>query len=170
VVLVGLMGAGKTTVGRQLAARLKWDFVDSDLEVERRTGVRVPLIFEIEGEAGFRRRESLVVSELVRRKQVVIATGGGAVLLQENRDALHALAGITVYLKVSPPLLFARTRHDKGRPLLQVPDPLGRLESLFAERDPLYREVADVVIDGDRCSARQIVSIIEKEVAASCAE
>lgn len=169
MVLVGLMGAGKTTVGRQLAARLKWEFFDSDHEIERRTGVRVPVIFEIEGEDGFRRREAQVVSELVRRRQVVVATGGGAVLREENRLVLREHAGLTVYLKVSPPLLYARTRHDKNRPLLQVADPLARLESLLAEREPYYLEVADLVVDGDRHSARQIVALIEKEIAEPCA-
>lgn len=165
------MGAGKTTVGRQLAARLNWGFVDTDHEVERRTGVRVPLIFEIEGEDGFRRRETQVLSELLTTRQdgVVLATGGGAVLREENRRAMRDSAGLIVYLCVSPRLLYARTCHDKGRPLLQVADPLAKLESLLKERDPYYREVADLVIDGDHFSAKQIVSAIDKEVASLCA-
>lgn len=163
------MGAGKTTVGRQLATRLKWDFIDSDQEIERRTGVRVPVIFDIEGEQGFRRRETQVVAELLQKNHAVVATGGGVVLKEENRAAMKSAAGLTVYIRVSPPLLHARTRHDKNRPLLQVADPLAKLQSLLEERDPLYREVAGLVVDGDRNSARQIVAIIEKEVATSCA-
>ena len=163
------MGAGKTTVGRQLAIRLKWEFIDSDQEIERRTGVRIPLIFDIEGEEGFRRRETQIIAELLGRDHAVIATGGGAVLKDENRAAMQVASGLTVYLRVSPPLLHARTRHDKNRPLLQVADPMAKLQSLLTERDPLYREVAGLVVDGDRNSARQIVAIIEKELATSCA-
>jgi shikimate kinase len=169
VVIVGLMGAGKTTVGRQLASRLKWDFVDTDHEIERRTGVRIPVIFEIEGEEGFRRRESQVLSELLVRDELVLATGGGAVLKPENRDLLRSLSGLTAYLNVSPALLHARTKNDRNRPLLQVADPLAKLQSLLAEREPYYHEVAGVVIDGDRHSARQIVAILEKEVQSACA-
>lgn len=163
------MGSGKTTVGRQLADRLNWAFVDSDQELERRTGVRVPVIFDIEGEEGFRRRESLIIDELLSRESTVIATGGGAVLRAENRAAMLNKAGLTAYLRVSPGLLHARTRHDKNRPLLQVPDPLAKLTSLLEERDPFYQEVAGIIIDGDQNSAKKIVTILEKEVAKRCA-
>ena len=163
------MGAGKTTVGRQLAARLGWEFVDTDHEIERRTGVRVPVIFEIEGEEGFRRRESAVLLELVVRDRIVLATGGGIVLRPENRAALTRHAGLVAYLDVSPPLLHARTRNDRSRPLLQVDDPLGKLRALLVEREPFYREVAQRVIDGDRHSARQIVNLLENEVKHACA-
>ena len=169
VVLVGLMGAGKTTVGRQLAARLKWQFVDSDHEIEQRTGVRIPVIFEIEGEEGFRRRESQVLASILDREDVVIATGGGIILRPENRSLLRQSAGMTAYLSVSPNLLHARTRNDRNRPLLQVADPLSKLMSLLEERDPYYREVADLIIDGDRHSAKHIVSILEKAVQNACA-
>jgi shikimate kinase len=169
VVIVGLMGAGKTTVGRQLASRLKWRFVDTDHEIERRTGVRIPVIFEIEGEDGFRRRESQVLSELLESENMVLATGGGAVLKPENRECLRLQGGLVAYLHVSPGLLHSRTRNDRNRPLLQVADPLAKLQSLLAERDPYYREVAGMVIDGDRYSARQIVTLLEKEVQSACA-
>lgn len=161
------MGAGKTTVGRALARKLRWSFVDSDHEIERRTGVTVATIFEIEGEAGFRRRETQVIAELAEAAGCVIATGGGAVLADSNRQAMRA-AGLVVYLKVSPRLLFERTRHDRGRPLLQVDDPLARLTELLAQRDPLYREAAHVVVDGDVLNAQQIVQLIEKDLVSAC--
>lgn len=168
VVLVGLMGAGKTTIGRQLATRLGWPFADSDHEVERRTGVKIPLIFDIEGEEGFRKRETQVLTELVQSSKLVLATGGGVVLAQENRDAIKKYAGLVVYLRVSPELLFARTRHDKNRPLLRVPDPLLKIRTLWTERDPLYQEVSDVVLDGDKLSAKQIATVVESEIVKRC--
>jgi shikimate kinase len=146
IYLVGLMGAGKTSVGRLLARRLDKSFYDCDHEIERATGVKVAVIFEIEGEAGFRARESRMLAELVRCKEAVLATGGGAVLSSENRTLLSA-NGIVVYLRAMPLDLWKRTRHDRNRPLLKTPDPLGRLEQLFEERDPLYRGTADIVID-----------------------
>lgn len=162
------MGAGKTTVGRALAKALGWSFVDSDQEIEGRTGVRIPTIFEIEGEAGFRRRESLVLKELAQRRDVVIATGGGIVLDPENRALLHESA-LVAYLCVPPRLLCERTRHDRNRPLLQVADPQAKLEQLLLERDPLYRETAHLVIDGSRHHANQIVHLLEQEVRNRCA-
>jgi shikimate kinase len=146
VFLVGMMGAGKTTVGRLLARRLKLRFIDSDLEIEARCGVKIPIIFEIEGEAGFRAREAQTIAELAALEGVVLATGGGAVLSAESRRHL-ANGGAVVYLRAHPEDLYERVRHDKNRPLLATPDPLGRLRELFAERDPLYREVADFVVD-----------------------
>lgn len=163
------MGAGKTTVGRALARKLRWSFVDSDHEIERRTGVSVATIFEIEGEDGFRRREAQVIAELAEGRGQVLATGGGAVLNPDNRTAMRA-GGLVVYLRVSPRLLHERTRHDRGRPLLQVADPLARLVELYDQRDPLYREVASVIIDGDRCNAQQIVQLIEKDYFLPCAK
>ena len=144
--LVGMMGAGKTTVGRQLAKKLGLRFIDSDHEIEARTGVRIPTIFEIEGEPGFRRRESEVIAALTQDTGLVLATGGGAVLDPESRRNLKN-TGMVVYLRVLPLALYERTRHDRNRPLLQVDDPLARLEQLFEQRDPIYREVADVVVE-----------------------
>jgi shikimate kinase len=167
IYLVGLMGAGKTTVGRQLAKRLHRRFVDSDHEIETRTGVRIPLIFDIEGEAGFRRRESQVLAELVGEPNLVMATGGGAVLAEENRRRLHD-NGVVIYLCASPDVLYQRTRHDRNRPLLQVPDPLARLAALFEQRDPLYREVAHVVIDSKEGAAGALVQRIEWELKQRC--
>lgn len=162
------MGAGKTTIGRTLAKRLGWEFADSDHEIEARTGVRIPTIFEIEGEAGFRRRESAVIADLATtRTQLVLATGGGAVLAPENRECLAA-NGFVVYLEVSPALLYERTRHDRNRPLLQVEDPLQRLQELYAQRAPFYREVADLVVDGNRCSPQGVVNFVLKEFERLC--
>ena len=146
LVLVGMMGAGKSTVGRMLARRLKRDFYDSDDEIERRCGVRIPVIFDIEGEAGFRVREVQAIAELCALDGVVLATGGGAVLAEENRRQLTALATV-VYLHAPPGYLWQRVRHDRNRPLLATADPRKKLEELYAARDPLYREVANIVID-----------------------
>jgi shikimate kinase len=146
VYLVGLMGAGKTTVGRLLARRLKRRFYDSDQEVERRCGVKIPVIFEIEGEAGFRGREQQAIAELTALQGIVLATGGGAVIAEENRRRLAA-SGTVVYLNARPEDLFERVRQDRNRPLLACADPLDRLRSLHAQRDPLYRALADVVMD-----------------------
>ncbi|MBL8491326.1 MAG: shikimate kinase [Rhodocyclaceae bacterium] len=162
-----MMGAGKTTIGRQLAKRLNKRFVDCDLEIEARTGVKVPVIFEIEGESGFRQREAQMVDSLTRETDLVLATGGGVVLDPANRRHLRE-RGMVFYLRVPPRILYERTRHDRNRPLLQVPDPLGRLESLHTERDPLYREVADLVIDG--CVGTSgVLRRIEQELERQCA-
>lgn len=146
IFLVGLMGAGKTSVGRALAKRLHKAFYDMDQEIERATGVKVPVIFEIEGEPGFRARESRLLAELVQRRDIVLATGGGVVLSEHNRRLL-AEHGTVIYLRAAPHDLWQRTRHDKNRPLLQTDDPLMKLQELFAQRDPLYREIADVIVD-----------------------
>ena len=140
------MGAGKTSVGRVLAKRLNKVFYDSDHVIEQRTGVKIPVIFEIEGEPGFRHRESVVLDELTALDEVVLATGGGAVLAAENRERLRT-RGTVVYLRASVKDLLNRTRHDKNRPLLQTADPRARLNELFEIRDPLYREIAHVTID-----------------------
>lgn len=149
--LVGLMGAGKTTVGRLLARHYGCAFHDSDHEIEARCGVKIPLIFEIEGEAGFRRREEAVIAELTGMTGIVLATGGGAVLSSVTRENLKK-NGVVVYLRGTPEHLYERTRHDRNRPLLQTANPLARLRELYAQRDPLYREVADIVVDTGRQS------------------
>lgn len=161
------MGAGKTTVGRQLAKRLGRRFLDSDQEIEARTGVKIPIIFEIEGESGFRRRECQTIAELSHERGVVLATGGGAVLNPATRQCLHE-TGWVVYLSVPPLLLHERTRHDRSRPLLQVENPLARLEELYAIRDPLYREVAHHVVDGSRLVASGIVQTLIREYLHQC--
>jgi shikimate kinase len=160
--LVGMMGAGKTTVGRLLARRLKLRFLDADHEIERRCGVKVPLIFEIEGEPGFRAREMQVLAELTALEGVVLATGGGAVLGDENRRRLAA-HGTVIYLRANPEELYQRVRHDRNRPLLATPDPLARLRELYGERDALYRSIADVVIDTGRQPVQALArALIEK--------
>ncbi len=165
VFLVGLMGAGKTTAGRILARRLKCAFHDSDQEIERRCGVKVPVIFDIEGEAGFRQREASMVAELTALEDIVLATGGGAILSPASRRHL-ATRGTVVYLHAQPAALCERVRRDKNRPLLATADPLARLAALYAERDPLYREVADIVVDTGRQSvqilARQLLSQLKE--------
>jgi shikimate kinase len=165
VYLIGLMGAGKTTIGRSLARHLGWDFVDTDREVESRTGVNIPTIFEIEGEEGFRRRESLVVAETSEKTGLVVATGGGGVLCEQNRKHMRT-GGCVVYLNVSPRILWERTCRDKNRPLLQVADPLSKLSQLFDARDPLYRETADIVVNGERMNVQDILQYLEKELSA----
>ncbi|MFZ2972182.1 MAG: shikimate kinase [Ferribacterium limneticum] len=167
IYLVGLMGAGKTTVGRQLAKRLARPFFDSDHEIVERTGVPIPTIFEIEGEDGFRRREVQTIHELTETSNIVMATGGGVVLNPENRRRLHE-TGWVVYLNVPPALLFERTRHDRNRPLLHVADPLAKLEELHAVRDPLYRATAHIVVDGGRLVASGIVLHLLREFNCQC--
>lgn len=160
IFLVGLMGAGKTSVGRALAKRLHKSFYDTDHEIERATGVKIPLIFEIEGEAGFRARESKMLAELVLRADIVLATGGGAVLSEENRRLLTE-HGTVVYLRASPRDLWHRTRHDRNRPLLQTADPLAKLRELFEQRDSLYREIAHLVVDTGNQSVANLAHRLE---------
>lgn len=160
IFLVGLMGAGKTTVGKLLAKRLGKAFYDSDHEIENRTGVNIPVIFELEGEAGFRKREAAVIEELSRMHDIVLATGGGVVLSKQNRENLSQ-HGFVVYLRASVNDLWHRTRNDKNRPLLQTDDPRAKLEKLFSERDPLYREIADIIIDTGDQSVSTIVQHLE---------
>jgi shikimate kinase len=143
-----MMGAGKTTVGKRLAKTIGWKFVDLDQYIESATGVSVTTIFEIEGEAGFRQREAQALKQLATAGNMVVATGGGVVLGPMNRARLGA-TGIVVYLRASPELLYERTRHDKSRPLLQVAEPLARITGLVEKRDPLYREVADIIIEAN---------------------
>lgn len=161
------MGAGKTSVGRLLARRLGKAFFDCDHEIERATGVKIAVIFDIEGEAGFRARESKALAELVKRSDIVLATGGGAVLSAANR-ALLVENGVVVYLHAAVADLWRRTRHDKNRPLLRSDDPLTRLRQLFDERDPLYREVADVVVDTSSQSASSLANRLEHLLLQHC--
>lgn len=156
IILVGMMGAGKTTVGKALANSLGKEFIDSDHEIQERTGVKIPVIFEIEGEAGFRKRESEVLIELVKKKNIVLATGGGAVLSQENRQILQR-GGIVIYLRASVNDLYRRTRHDKNRPLLQTQNLFARLNELYIQRDALYRETAHVIIDSGKQGVRYLI-------------
>ena len=148
VFLIGPMGAGKSAVGRQLARLLHLDFVDSDEEIERRTGVDVPFIFEKEGEEGFRKREAKAIDDLSRRDGIVLATGGGAVIDPQNRNHLGA-RGFVVYLHTSVDQQLSRTRKGRERPLLANDDPRAVLEGLMSVREPLYREIADLTVDTD---------------------
>lgn len=163
IFLVGLMGAGKTSVGRRLARRLGKTFYDCDEEIERATGVKIPVIFEIEGEAGFRAREARMLAELVALSDVVLATGGGAVLSADNRRLLTD-NGVVIYLRAVAADLWQRTRHDRNRPLLKTDQPLAKLEQLFAERDPLYRSVADVIVDTGSQSLASLVQRVEQQL------
>ena len=167
IVFVGPMGAGKTTIGKILAKELGYDFYDSDKEVERRTGANIPWIFDVEGELGFRNRESQVIEVLADLKSVVLATGGGAMMREVNRDSVKK-TGFVVYLNTSVEQQYKRTHKDKNRPLLQGgKDARQVLSELYALRDPIYREVADVVIDTDKKSmkgiVKDIISAIENE-------
>ena len=156
IILVGPMGAGKTTIGRQLAKATGKAFVDSDQEIENRTGASIPWIFDVEGEEGFRRRERDMLTELTDRDDTVIATGGGAILSPETRKLMRK-RGMVIYLRASVDQILRRTARDRNRPLLQTEDPRARLEALMAERDPLYREVADLTLDTDERSVRSVV-------------
>lgn len=168
IILVGLMGSGKTSVGKVLARLLDKTFVDSDHEIERATGVRIPVIFEIEGEAGFRARERRMIDQLVARDNLLLATGGGAVLSRENRDTLHA-NGTVIYLRAPVKSLLKRTQRDRSRPLLQVADPAAKLAELFEQRDPLYREVAHLTVDTGNQSVRSLAGQIEAQLKAYAA-
>jgi shikimate kinase len=163
IVLIGLPGSGKSTVGRQLARRLGLPFNDSDHVIEQRLGCSIRDYFGREGEAAFRDVEESVMQELAQAGSGVLATGGGVVLRPSNRQRLRQ-AGHVIYLRSSPEEVFRRLRHDKNRPLLQVEDPLGRLRSLYDERDPLYRETAHFIIETGRPSVRTLVNMILKQL------
>ncbi|WP_396622560.1 shikimate kinase AroK [Marinobacter sp. W-8] len=156
VVLVGPMGAGKSTIGRLLAKELGYRFLDSDRIIEERCGANIPWIFDVEGEDGFRQRETSMLDELSNEVGTVLATGGGAVMRAENHGLLKKNA-VVVYLKTSIDQQVERTRKDRNRPLLQNDDPEGVLRRLFAIRDPLYTELADIVMFTDRKSPRLVV-------------
>ncbi|HOP18251.1 MAG: shikimate kinase AroK [Chromatiaceae bacterium] len=159
IFLIGPMGAGKTTIGKQLAQSLGMTFGDSDHEIQRRTGVDIPTIFEYEGEEGFRQREQQAIDDLTQVDNQVLATGGGAILRAENRQHLSA-RGIVVFLACSPEQQFERTYRDRNRPLLQTEDPLERLKALMAEREPLYLSTADYTVSTEGRSAATVANEI----------
>ncbi len=159
--LVGPMGAGKSAVGRQLAKLLHLDFFDSDQEIENRTGVDIPFIFEKEGEQGFRKRESKVIDDLSARQGIVLATGGGAILDSSNRSRLGA-RGYVIYLHTTVGQQLERTQRGRNRPLLETEDPGQVLESLMETRDPLYREIADMVVETDGRRVREVANEIRE--------
>jgi len=165
LILVGMMGSGKTTMGRALARHLGKAFVDSDEEIQQRTGVTIPHIFDIEGETGFRQRETAAIRDLVERDNMVLATGGGAVLAEQSRELMRQ-NGIVVYLKANVHDLWQRTRHDRNRPLLQTADPYAKLTELFQQRDPLYLQVADIVMQSGKQSAHALMLQLVDEIEA----
>lgn len=150
------MGAGKTTIGRRLAKGLRRKFVDADQELERRTGASIALIFDIEGESGFRIREKRIIDELTQLDDIVLATGGGAVLDPDNRAALSS-RGFVVYLHASVEKLVERTQRDSNRPLLNTDDPDARMRELLEQRDPIYQQVADLIVDTGAMTMAEIV-------------
>ncbi len=167
IFLVGLMGAGKTTIGRALARRLGKSFYDADHELVSRTGVSIPTIFEIEGEGGFRQREALVIEDLTQVDGIVLATGGGAVLREDNRTALSS-RGFVIYLRAQPRDLWMRTRNDQNRPLLRSDNPLARLEELYRDRDPLFEQVDDLVVDTGRQRVNVLIAQILNRLPSEC--
>lgn len=167
IFLVGMMGAGKTTIGRQLARSLNRSFTDLDHELEARCGVRIADIFDIEGEEGFRKREAAALDACTRQPRLVLATGGGAILLSENRTHLKA-RGLVVYLRASAEELFKRVAKDKSRPLLQTENPRQRLAELLARREPLYEEVADIVFDTGSAPISAAVRDLATELLNKC--
>ena len=163
IFLVGPMGAGKSTIGRQLAEALSFRFEDSDHEIQRRTGVDIPTIFEYEGEDGFRKREEQVIADLTEQGGTALATGGGAVLRETNRQRLTA-RGVVIYLHCSPEQQFARTNRDRNRPLIQTADPLQSLRDIMAIREPLYRQVADLVVSTEKRGTVSVVKEIRRRL------
>lgn len=157
VFLIGMMGAGKSTVGRLLAQQLNYQFVDADREMEVRSGVPIPTIFEIEGESGFRRREIGLLDELTQQAGVVLATGGGAILDAETAQTLRQ-RGLVIYLRASADEIYRRTRQDRSRPLLQTADPRARINELLAEREPLYEKAAHLVFQSAASNPRRLVA------------
>ena len=165
IFLIGPMGAGKSTIGRRLAAAFGKDFVDADQALEERTGVDIPLIFELEGEEGFRRREREMLARLVQREGIVLATGGGVVLSAENRSHLVG-RGFVIYLDAPIELLVARVARDRNRPLMQTDDPERTMREIMRIRDPLYRESADIVVRSTHRSSRFVIREILQRIEA----
>jgi shikimate kinase len=163
IFLVGPMGAGKSTIGRQVASLLRLDFADSDHEIKRRTGVDIQTIFDFEGEEGFRRREKAVIDDLTSQEGQVLATGGGVVLDADNRRNLSS-RGFVIYLYCSPEQQYERTMRDKNRPLIKTDDPLATLKALMAQRDPLYRDIADLVVTTENRSALAVAKEIVRKL------
>ena len=163
IFLVGPMGAGKSTIGRQLARELKLKFVDTDREIEERSGADIPWIFDMEGEAGFRKREANIIAELSQQRDIVMATGGGAVVIPENRQHLSA-RGTVIYLYATVDQQVERTVKDKNRPLLQKDDPRQVLEDLFESRHPLYEEVADITVATGTQNPRNLAADIIQQI------
>ncbi|MDK2776895.1 MAG: shikimate kinase AroK [Pseudomonadota bacterium] len=163
VFLVGPMGAGKSTIGRLLSSELKLEFIDSDKVIEDKCGADIPWIFDMEGEDGFREREEQAIDELTLRNDIVLATGGGVVMREANRRHLSS-RGTVVYLCTSVEQQLARTARDKNRPLLQTENPEAVLRELFARRDPLYREIADIIIYTDRRNPRWVVQELKTKI------
>ncbi|ASP37466.1 shikimate kinase I [Bacterioplanes sanyensis] len=163
IFLIGPMGAGKSTIGRLLSAELGLTFFDSDKVIEERCGANIPWIFDVEGEAGFREREQQTIDELTQRSGVVLATGGGVIMREENRRHLSA-RGTVVYLRTTVAQQLARTAKDKNRPLLQADNPGQILQDLFSVRDPLYKEVADLIIETDKRNPRWVVQELKKRL------
>jgi shikimate kinase len=163
VFLIGPMGAGKSTIGRQLAKVLRYPFFDSDKEIENRTGVTISWIFEKEGEQGFRSRETKMIDELTQKQNIVLATGGGAILSEQNRRFLSS-RGRVVYLSASHQQLIKRTAKDKKRPLLQTDNPQEKIKALLEERDPLYQEIADIIIRTGEQSVQRTVNNVIKQL------
>ena len=163
IFLIGLMGAGKSTIGKQLARELGKDFRDSDSEIEKRTGVSIDVIFDIEGEQGFRRRETAMLKDLVENRGIVLATGGGAVLAAENQQLLKD-NGLIIYLRATAEHLAGRVRLDRRRPLLQSGDKLAKIRELLTQREPIYQQLADIVIETNNRSIPRVVRQISRMV------
>ncbi len=159
IFLIGPMGSGKSTIGKVLAKQLGLEYIDSDREIEHRTGANIPWIFDVEGEAGFRQREALVIDELTQKPNIVLATGGGSILREDNRTRLKS-RGYAVYLQTSINQQFERTLKDRNRPLLQTENPRETLEKLMLEREPLYLETAEIVVKTDRYRPNTVVQEI----------
>ncbi|MCK5663480.1 MAG: shikimate kinase AroK [Thiotrichaceae bacterium] len=163
IILIGPMGAGKTTIGRQIAKIFSYDFYDSDREIEERTGASIPLIFDLEGEEGFRKREINVIANLCTKKHIVLATGGGAILKKENQDALKR-SGTIVYLSADIDDLLERTAKDKNRPLLQADNPKAILKKILIDREPIYSKLADIILITNKMTVHTAVKELESKL------